>query len=68
MSQGIRRAAGIAVRGLVLWFLVGLVFWVTVGLLPGIDLPSFGAAFLTTALVALLNALLWPVLIRLSCR
>ena len=66
MSQGIRPAAGIAVRGLVLWVLVGLVFWVTVGLLPGIDLPSFGAAFLATALVALLNAFLWPVLIRLT--
>ena len=66
VSQGIRRAAGIAVRGLVLWVLVGLVFWVTVGLLPGIDLPSFGAAFLATALVALLNAFLWPVLIRLT--
>jgi uncharacterized membrane protein YvlD (DUF360 family) len=32
--------------------------------LPGIEVPSFGAVLLTTALVALLNALLWPILIR----
>jgi hypothetical protein len=39
-----RRAAGVAVRGLVLWALVALVFWVAVGLIPGFDLPSFRAA------------------------
>ncbi len=32
-------------------------------------MPSFEAVLLTTGLIALLNALLWPLLIRvLSCR
>lgn len=60
----LRRAAGIAIRGLILWGLVAMVFWAAVVLIPGIELPSFGAAMLTTALIALINALLWPLLIR----
>jgi uncharacterized membrane protein YvlD (DUF360 family) len=52
------------VRGLILWALVALIFWGAAALLPGIDVPSFGAVLLTTGLVALLNALLWPILIR----
>jgi len=58
------RWAGILARGIVLWLAVGLIFWVAVIVIPGFDLPSFGAALLTTALVALINALLWPLLIR----
>jgi uncharacterized membrane protein YvlD (DUF360 family) len=53
------------VRWLVLWGLIALLFWALAALLPGIDVPSFGAVLLTTALIALLNALLWPLLIRL---
>ena len=64
-SGRIRRGIGIAARGLVLWLLIGLVFWGMAGLLPGIDVPSFGAVLLTTALIAVLHALLWPLLIRL---
>jgi uncharacterized membrane protein YvlD (DUF360 family) len=60
----LRRVAGVAIRGLVLWALVALAFWVAVGLIPGIDLPSFRAALLTTALIVLINALLWPLVIR----
>lgn len=52
------------VRGLILWALVALIFWGAAALLPGIEVPSFGAVMLTTGLVALLNALLWPILIR----
>jgi uncharacterized membrane protein YvlD (DUF360 family) len=52
-------------RGLLLWLAVALVFWGMAGLLPGIDVPSFGAVLLTTALIAVLHALLWPLLIRL---
>lgn len=63
-ARAIGHAAGLAVRVLVLWFLVALVFWVVVALLPGFDVPSFGALLLTTALIALINALLWPLLIR----
>jgi uncharacterized membrane protein YvlD (DUF360 family) len=58
------RAAGIVVRGLVLWALVALVLYAAIAVIPGIDLPSFEAALLATGLIALLNALLWPLLIR----
>jgi uncharacterized membrane protein YvlD (DUF360 family) len=62
---GIRRGASIAARGIVLWALVALVFWAVAALMPRFSVPSFGAVLLTTALIALLNALLWPLLIRL---
>jgi uncharacterized membrane protein YvlD (DUF360 family) len=60
----VRRIAWGVVRALVLWALVALLFWVAVALIPGIDLPSFRAALLATALIALLNAILWPLVIR----
>ena len=56
-ANSIRHGAGIALRWLVLWALVAFVFWAAVGLIPGIDLPSFEAAFLTTGLIAAINAL-----------
>jgi uncharacterized membrane protein YvlD (DUF360 family) len=59
------RTASAVVRLLVLWVLVGLLFWGAVALLPNFDLPSFKAALATTALVVVLNALLWPILIRI---
>jgi uncharacterized membrane protein YvlD (DUF360 family) len=59
----VRRAAGVAIRGPPLAS-VALLFWAAVGLIPGIDLPSFGAALLTTGLIAVINAMLWPMLIR----
>jgi uncharacterized membrane protein YvlD (DUF360 family) len=58
------RAAWAVSRWLILWVLVALIFWAAVALLPGIGVPSFEAVLLTTGLVALLNALLWPALIR----
>jgi uncharacterized membrane protein YvlD (DUF360 family) len=61
---GIRRVIGVALRGLLLWLSVGLIFWALAAVLPGIEVPSFGAVLLTTALIALLNAVLWPALIR----
>jgi len=59
-----RRVWG-AVRGFVLWVLIALVFWGVAAAMPGISVPSFAAVLLTTALISLLNALLWPLLIRL---
>ena len=63
-ARSVSRAAWAVLRWLILWVLVALIFWGIVALLPGIGVPSFGAVLLTTGLVALLNALLWPVLIR----
>lgn len=57
--------ARFAFRTLVLWGLVALIFWLAVLALPKIELPSFGAAVLTTAAIAIVNALLWPFVIRL---
>jgi uncharacterized membrane protein YvlD (DUF360 family) len=59
------RAIGGAVRGLLLWVLIALVFWALAAVLPGIDVPSFRAVLLTTAVIAILHAILWPLLIRL---
>ena len=61
----VRRALGIVLRAIVLWALVALVFWVAAALVPGIDVPSFLAALLTTGLIVLINALLWPLVIRI---
>jgi uncharacterized membrane protein YvlD (DUF360 family) len=64
-AGSVRRGAGIAVRGLLLWALIALVFWGVAAVMPRFSVPSLGAVLLTTALIALLNALLWPLLIRL---
>lgn len=64
-ARTLRRVVWAAVRGLILWLLISLIFWALAALMPGIHVPSFGAVLLTTALIALFNALLWPLLIRL---
>lgn len=64
-KSAIRRGAGFVLRALLLWGLVALAFWAAVGVIPGFDLPSFRASLAATALVALINAVLWPFVIRL---
>jgi uncharacterized membrane protein YvlD (DUF360 family) len=59
------RAARLAARWLFLWLLIALIFWGLAAVVNGIDVPSFGAVLVTTALIAILHALLWPLLIRL---
>jgi uncharacterized membrane protein YvlD (DUF360 family) len=63
--RAVIRLAWGALRWLILWLLIALIFWAVTAVLPGIEVPSFRAVLVTTALVALLNALLWPLLIRL---
>src|SRR4029453_19673836 len=63
--DSLKNIAWAVLRGLLLWVLIALLFWPLAALLPGIDVPSFGAALLTTGLIAVLNALLWPLLLRL---
>ena len=58
------RVAWAVLRWLILGSWLHSVFWAAVALIPGIDVPSFRAALLTTALIALINALLWPLVIR----
>jgi uncharacterized membrane protein YvlD (DUF360 family) len=50
---------------LALWLVTALAFWVLAALLPGIAVPSFDGALVTTGLIAILNRLLWPLLTRL---
>jgi uncharacterized membrane protein YvlD (DUF360 family) len=64
-SERIRRGGWFAVRALFLWLLIALIFWALAALVDGIEVPSFRAVLVTTALIALLHALLWPLLIRL---
>src|SRR6478735_6666848 len=56
---------GLFVRMLALWLVTALAFLVLAALLPGIAVPSFDGALVTTALIAILNRLLWPLLTRL---
>jgi uncharacterized membrane protein YvlD (DUF360 family) len=63
-ARRVSRVAWAVLRWLILWVLVALIFWGVLAVLPGIGVPSLEAVLLTTGLVALLNALLWPALIR----
>src|SRR5216683_1737309 len=63
MTAG-RRYLGHLARVLALWLVTALAFW-ALALLPGISVPSFDGALVTTALIAILNRLLWPLLTRL---
>jgi uncharacterized membrane protein YvlD (DUF360 family) len=63
-ARRISRIGFSALRLLVLWVLIALIFWALAAVLPSIAVPSFGAVFLITALIAALNAVLWPLLIR----
>ena len=53
-------------RGLALWVLTALAFLALSAIVPGIGVPRFGTALLATATIAILNAILWPLLIRMA--
>jgi uncharacterized membrane protein YvlD (DUF360 family) len=53
-------------RALVLIVIDGLALWLLANVLDGIDVPTLGAGITTAAAIALLNALLWPLLIRVA--
>ncbi len=53
-------------RGLALWVLTALAFLALAAVVPGIGVPRFGTALLATATIAVLNAILWPLLIRVA--
>ena len=65
IAGGAARGILFLVRGATLWALVALVFWLAVIVIPRFELPSFEAALLITGLVALFNALVWPLLSRI---
>jgi uncharacterized membrane protein YvlD (DUF360 family) len=61
-----RRLGGTAARAAVLLVVNGLALWVLAAVIPGIDVPSFEGAVLSAAVIALLNALLWPTVTRIA--
>ncbi len=64
--RGSRRLLGLAVRMVVLLIVEGLAILALAAILPGVETPSFGAAVLVAGAMALINAILWPVLIRVA--
>jgi uncharacterized membrane protein YvlD (DUF360 family) len=64
-SQTALRAIGYFGRALVLVVVDGLALWGLAAALPGMEVPSLRAAIVTAALIALLNALIWPLLTRI---
>jgi uncharacterized membrane protein YvlD (DUF360 family) len=64
--SGWRRFIGFALRALVLLAAQGLLLWALSAVLPGVESLSFVAALLVAVGMALINTLLWPLLIRLA--
>jgi uncharacterized membrane protein YvlD (DUF360 family) len=64
--KGSRRLFGLVIRALVLLGVQALALVVLSAILPGVETLSFTAAVLVAAVMALINALLWPVLTRLA--
>ncbi len=61
-----RRAAGFAARAAIMLAIDALLLWGLAQIVAGIPVSSFGAALRTATAIALLNAVLWPVLTRLA--
>ncbi len=61
-----RRLLGLTFRFVLLLVIQGLVILALAALLPGVKTPSFAAAVLVAAAMALINALLWPLVIRVA--
>jgi uncharacterized membrane protein YvlD (DUF360 family) len=71
MNAGARVRSGRQLLGLILRFVLllvvqGLVILALAAILPGVETPSFLAAVLVAAAMALINALLWPLVIRVA--
>ncbi len=61
-----RRPLGLALRVVILLLIEGLVILALAAILPGVATPSLGAAVLVAATMALINGLLWPIVIRVA--
>src|SRR5918994_2127928 len=58
--------SGVLLRVIVVWVITAASLMLLSALLPGVAVTSFGAALGAAALIGLLNALVWPLLIRLA--
>ncbi len=61
-----QRLLGLILRFVLLLVIQGLVILALAAALPGVKTPSFQAAVLIAAAMALINALLWPLVIRVA--
>jgi uncharacterized membrane protein YvlD (DUF360 family) len=61
-----RQLLGLVLRLVILLLIEGLVILALAALLPSVKTPSFQAAVLVAAVMALINALLWPIVIRIA--
>jgi uncharacterized membrane protein YvlD (DUF360 family) len=61
-----RQLLGLILRFVLLLVIQGLVILALAAILPGVRTPSFLAAVLVAATMALINALLWPLVIRVA--
>jgi uncharacterized membrane protein YvlD (DUF360 family) len=65
-TKSARQWLGLAFRLVILLLIEGLVILALAALLPSVQTPSFQAAVLVAAAMALINALLWPIVIRVA--
>jgi uncharacterized membrane protein YvlD (DUF360 family) len=65
MKSG-RRLFGLIFRVILLLVIQGLVILALAAILPGVQTPSFAAAVFVAATMALINAVLWPIVIRIA--
>jgi uncharacterized membrane protein YvlD (DUF360 family) len=65
MKNG-RRLLGLTLRLVILLVIEGLVILALAAILPSVETPSFRAAVLVAAVMALINAILWPIVIRVA--
>ncbi len=65
-SAGVRRLLGFAIRAVILLGVEALALVVITALLSGTDALSFRAAVLVAGAMALINAILWPIITRLA--
>src|ERR1700728_574149 len=61
-----RQFLGLILRLVLLLVIEGAVILALAAILPGVQTPSFEAAVLVAAAMALINALLWPLVIRVA--
>ncbi len=65
-GKSARQLLGLGLRVVILLLVEGLVILALAAILPGVATPSFEAAVLVAATMALINALLWPIVIRIA--
>lgn len=68
MAPRPRRSRGLRplLRVIVIWLSTAFALWVVAWLLPGMTVEDTGTALLAAAMLGLLNAVAWPLIIRLA--